>query len=128
VWKKSGHARAYETLVKLDPPRTFDPECVSCHVVGWHPTKFFPYDAGYWSQDKTPHLINVGCEDCHGPGEKHAAVELNGSEGLRTKLRKAMIATKAEAKKQQCTSCHDLDNSPDFNFDLYWPFVEHYEK
>ena len=71
IWKKSGHAHAYETLAKLDPPRNFDPECVSCHVVGWHPTKFFPYTSGYESPEKTPHLINVGCEDCHGPGEKH---------------------------------------------------------
>ena len=42
VWKKSKHAHAYETLAKLDPPRNFDPECVSCHVVGWHPTEFLP--------------------------------------------------------------------------------------
>ena len=29
IWKKSGHAHAYNTLAKLDPPRNFDPECVS---------------------------------------------------------------------------------------------------
>ena len=128
IWKKSGHGHAYETIVKVDPPRNFDPECVSCHVIGWHPTKFFPYESGYQSRDKTPTLINVGCEDCHGPGEKHVAAELSGSEELRKKLRQAMVLTKAEAKKQQCVSCHDIDNSPDFNFDLYWPFVEHHEK
>jgi hypothetical protein len=128
IWKKSGHAHAYNAIAKLDPPRNFDPECVSCHVVGWHPTKFFPYESGYQSQEKTPHLVNVGCEDCHGPGEKHVAAELSGSDALRTKLRKAMVLTKAEAKKQQCLSCHDLDNSPEFNFELYWPFIEHHEK
>ena len=47
VWKKTGHARAYDTLEKLDPPRNYDPECISCHVVGWHPTKYFPYETGY---------------------------------------------------------------------------------
>ena len=128
IWKKSGHAHAYNTIAKLDPPRNFDPECVSCHVVGWHPTKFFPYETGYQSQEKTPHLVNVGCEDCHGPGEKHVAAELSGSEALRKQLRKAMVLTKADAKKTQCVSCHDLDNSLEFNFDLYWPFVEHHEK
>ena len=128
IWKKSGHAHAYGTLAKLDPPRNFDPECISCHVVGWDPAKFFPYESGYQSQEKTPHLINVGCEDCHGPGEKHVAAELSGSETLRKQLRKAMVLTKAEAKNKQCVSCHDIDNSLEFNFDLYWPFVKHYEK
>jgi hypothetical protein len=128
IWKKSGHGHAYDTLAKLDPPRNFDPECISCHVVGWHPTKFFPYESGYESKEKTPKLVNAGCENCHGPGEKHAAAESIGSEDLRKKLRKAMTATKADAKKQQCVSCHDLDNSPAFDFDAYWPLVEHHEK
>ena len=29
--------------------------------------------------------------------------------------------------RQHCYSCHDLDNSPAFNFETYWPLVEHYE-
>ncbi|MCE5302166.1 MAG: hypothetical protein LLF97_03535 [Planctomycetaceae bacterium] len=128
IWKKSGHARAYETLTKTDPPRNFDPECVSCHVIGWHPTKFFPFVGGFESQQKTPALVNVGCEDCHGPGEKHAAAELRNNEAEQLKYRKAVVVTKEEAKKQQCYSCHDLDNSPEFNFDKYWPFIEHREK
>ena len=49
TWKKTAHAAAYATLANLDPPRNFDPECISCHVVGWHPTKFFPYVSGYES-------------------------------------------------------------------------------
>jgi hypothetical protein len=128
IWKKSGHGHAYQTLVDLNPPRNFDPECVSCHVTGWNPGRFFPYASGYESREKTPHLINVGCEDCHGPGEKHAAAESGGNEELQKKLRKAMVITKAESKKQQCYTCHDLDNSPDFDFDKYWPFVEHHER
>ena len=134
IWKKSGmtktsgHRRAYQALEKLDPPRNYDPECVSCHVVGWHPTRFFPYQSGYESLEKTPELINAGCENCHGPGEKHAAVELAGSEELKQKYRKAVVVTKAESEKQQCMTCHDLDNSPDFDFETYWPYVEHYEK
>lgn len=128
VWKKSGHAKAYATLVKADPPRNFDPECISCHVVGWHPTQFFPYQGGFLSTETTPHLTDVGCESCHGPGEKHVAVEIKGSEEDRQQYRKAMVLTKAEAKKRFCYECHDLDNSPDFDFDAYWPLVEHSEK
>jgi len=128
VWKRSGHAHAYATLEKLDPPRNFDPECVSCHVVGWHPTKFFPYEGGFESVKKTPRLRNVGCEDCHGPGERHCVAELGNNEELQKKCRKAVVITKEQSKKEQCTTCHDLDNSPDFNFDTYWPLIEHREK
>ena len=129
IWKHSGHAKAYGTLEKLDPPRNFDPECVSCHVIGWNPQKYFPYVGGYENKEKTPQLIDVGCEDCHGPGQNHCNAELSGSEELRQKLRKAMVITKEDEKKDQgCVACHDGDNSPDFKFDLYWPFVEHYEK
>ena len=27
-----------------------------------------------------------------------------------------------------CLECHDLDNSPQFDFDTYWPQVEHSEE
>jgi len=127
VWIRSGHGRAYKTLTELDPPRNTDPECVGCHVIGWHPTKFFPYKSGYESLKTTPHLIDTGCETCHGPGEKHVAAELGSDERLQEKYRKASVITKEESKKHQCASCHDLDNSPDFDFDAYWPLVEHYE-
>jgi len=128
VWRRSGHGRAYRTLTELDPPRNFDPECVSCHVVGWHPTGFFPYKGGYRSLEKTPKLINTGCETCHGPGENHAKAELGDDEELIQKLRRAMVVTKEESQKRQCVTCHDLDNSPDFDFDTYWPHVKHYEQ
>lgn len=129
IWKrKTLHAHAYDTLAKLDPPRNFDPECLSCHVVGWNPQKFFPYAGGFENKEKTPQLMNTGCEDCHGPGEKHCDVELAGSDQLKQELRKAMVVTKEYSEKQQCMTCHDIDNSPDFDFKAYWPFVEHIEK
>ena len=127
VWKKSPHSKAYETLAKLDPPRNFDPECISCHVVGWNPQRFFPYETGYQSPEKTPHLIDVGCEDCHGPGELHCKAEEGSDQAKMDKYRKASVITKAESEKNQCRTCHDGDNSPDFNFEKYWPYVEHYE-
>jgi hypothetical protein len=128
IWKKSKHAKAYETLQKADPPRNFDPECVSCHVVGWHPTQYFPFKGGFDTLEKTPHLTGVGCENCHGPGEKHVDAELRNNEALQEKYRKVMVVTKEESKKRQCSSCHDIDNSPQFNFDAYWPVIEHKEK
>lgn len=128
VWKKSGHSKAYTTLEKTEPPRNFDPECISCHVVGWHPQQYFPYEGGFLSKEKTPHLQHVGCEDCHGPGEAHVKAEQGSDLALQKKLHKAVAVSKADAEKNLCRTCHDLDNSPDFEFSTYWPLVEHYEK
>ncbi len=128
VWRRSKHAQAYKTLADLDPPRNFDPDCVSCHVVGWDPTKYFlPYKSGFVSLKKTPQLINTGCEDCHGPGQFHYDAEQGSDEKLQEQYRKAVVISKEESKKSQCVTCHDLDNSPDFDFDTYYPKIEHHE-
>ncbi len=127
IWRKSSHAKAYQTLAELDPPRQFDPECISCHVIGWHPTQYFPYEGGFSSLEETPHLKDVGCESCHGPGGNHVRAEMKGTPQEQEQYRKALVVTKQEAHDGHCASCHDLDNSPDFDFDTYWPDVEHYE-
>jgi cytochrome c554/c'-like protein len=130
VWKKTGHADAWKTLVELEVPRNHDPECISCHVIGWHPTEYFPYESGFLSEVETPRLIDVGCENCHGPGEKHIEAEMADDEELQKKLQKAMVVTKEQSqhdKTRWCLNCHDLDNSPDFDFEEYWPNIEHSE-
>jgi len=134
VWKKSPHSQAFATLKNAVPPRNYDPECISCHSVGWHPTSPpYPYKSGYLSEKETPKLINVGCENCHGPGQLHVWAENHGTPAEQVKYRKATVNTKEEmadpnSAKQNCWSCHDLDNSPEFKFDLYWPYVKHYER
>lgn len=77
-WKDAegplAHSRAMESLEKhATRPnlRQFDGECVKCHVVG------FDYNTGYEDEKKTPHLKNVGCETCHGPGSGHVATPMN---------------------------------------------------
>jgi hypothetical protein len=137
VWKKSGHAKAWPTLLETDPPRNFDPECISCHVVGWSPQNYRPFVGGYLSEEQTPHLVHVGCETCHGPGENHVKAEMGSDFDLQEKLRKAAVITLEESQqavsraisdKQPCMNCHDLDNSPDFHFETYWPKIEHREE
>ena len=136
VWKKSGHAKGWETLVELDPPRNHDPECIACHVVGWHPQNLFPYEGGFLDVEKTPELIDVGCETCHGPGKAHVDAEMGSDDELQETLRKAIVITKQESQqavteaiidRQPCRNCHDLDNSPYFDFETYWPKIEHKE-
>jgi hypothetical protein len=128
VWRKSKHAKAFDTLLKASPPRDADPECIACHVTGWYAQGFSPYQGGFLSQEKTRHLIDVGCESCHGPGGAHCDAEMGSNEALKLKLRKAAVVTKAEAEKRLCVTCHDLDNSPHFDFATDWPLVEHKEK
>lgn len=127
-WQTSGHARALESLTKLDPPRQFDPECISCHATGWEPQKYVPYVSGFMSEAQTPALAGNSCENCHGPAAEHAAIEESRSArqlGRRDQLRGLLKLTKATAGDQVCRQCHDHDNSPEFDFDKYWPKVEH---
>jgi hypothetical protein len=123
VYDTSKHALATETLTKLDPPRQFDPECISCHATGWNPQEFFPYATGFESLEKTPHLVGNSCENCHGPGAAHVAAEKDTAN--RDAQRELMKLTTASAKTDGCFKCHDIDNSPKFDFDKYWPDIEH---
>ena len=133
VWKDSPHATALTTLEEQSPRRDGDPECLSCHVVGWAPQRYEPFDGGFAGMAATPHLAHQGCENCHGPAAAHAAVErgdvrasVTERDRLRTEL--AMSIDTPEEKQRatnNCLECHDLDNSPSFDFDTYWPQVEH---
>jgi len=129
VWRKSRHARAWDSLTETaQPPRNFDPECIACHVVGWNATELLPYQGGFLSEKETPKLISVGCEACHGPGEKHIRAEMGTNEALQASLRKAIrLPIEGGAAKKHCLTCHDGDNSPHFDFDSYWKKMEHKE-
>ncbi|MDO4571371.1 MAG: multiheme c-type cytochrome [Planctomycetia bacterium] len=127
VWQKSRHAKSWKTLEEATPPRTFDPECIACHVVGWSPQHMIPLESGFLDMKSTPHLSKVGCESCHGPGEKHIQAEMGTNLALQEKYRTAVRLTLEDAKSTFCVQCHDLDNSPNFNFDTYWPCIEHPE-
>ncbi|HQU46919.1 MAG TPA: multiheme c-type cytochrome, partial [Pirellulales bacterium] len=129
IWKKTPHARATDTLTHVKPPRQFDPECISCHVTGWDPQKFFPYQTGYDSLKTTPALTGSGCENCHGPGAAHVKAEEGSDKTLQKRLREVLHQTAAgagkEAQRETCQRCHDLDNSPKFDFDTYWQKIAH---
>jgi hypothetical protein len=138
IWKGTPHAHALDTLIK--PPERYnvsrhhDPECLSCHVVGWDPQKYFPHKSGYESLQSDKGLHHVGCENCHGPGSKHVAAENGDIDATDEQLeayRQQMVLTYDKAE-DHCKRCHDLDNSPDFHkdgaFEEYWEKVEHVGK
>ena len=125
-WQTTKHATAMETLKRVSvPPRDFDPECVCCHVVGWNSQKSFPWISGYESVEKTPEMAGVGCESCHGPGAAHNAAEIGTDPELQKTQRDALHLVPGNAEQQVCIGCHDGDNSPDFNFQLYHPVIDH---
>jgi hypothetical protein len=117
-WSLTPHARAYAALVN-DPRengrnRERDAACVSCHTTG------FDYVGGFVSTDRTPALINNQCENCHGPGSRHAAAPDDLA------LRAAMKRSSEDFdRSHRCVACHDEDNDPKFEFDKYWPQIMH---
>lgn len=97
-WQKTAHAGAWQTLVKAD--KTFDSECVSCHVTGWRAP-------GGSVLGKTEGLQNVQCEVCHGPSLVH--VDLGGDENwVKTRVPEAV-----------CGRCHNDQHSPKFDYQKY---------
>lgn len=139
IYLETPHHHATQTLVELTPPRHFDPECLSCHATGWEPQKYFPFVSGYLGLKETPEMTGNGCENCHGPGSRHVAIETGDIEASDVEIEEARAALRLKivenegnrdgqvfgAVAQMCYQCHDLDNSPDFDFQKYWPHVEH---
>ena len=101
-WALTRHACAWETLVRLG--RQDDPKCTRCHVVGQGEK------GGFESAARSPHLLGVQCESCHGQ---------NGCKAFagRRSLPAATAAT--------CTPCHDAVHSPRFDFATHRPRVLH---
>ena len=97
-WQSTRHAQAWQTLEHKE--KTFDAECVSCHVTGWHQ----PGGATIYSHVR---LQNVQCEACHGPGRRHAE--------------SAMSSDLRPVGKQGngCIACHNQHHSPKFSYPEY---------
>jgi hypothetical protein len=120
VWKDTGHATGLTTLEEQRPRRDSDPECLSCHVVGWAPQRYEPVEGGFAGMQVTPHLAHQGCENCHGPAAAHAAVErgdVRASVTERDRLRGelAMSIKTPEGKQKavnNCLECHDGKSNP----------------
>ena len=137
-WKKTRHAHATDSLLNAKfgltetiISRMFDPECLACHVTGWDAKQALRYNSGFLNAEfaKTAEekslsnlLQGQQCENCHGPGSKHIQLVNEGNLAAAKKLTHIDLAT---AKQNVCYKCHDLDNSPKFNFETYWEKIKH---
>ena len=104
-WSETRHAKAFDTLFNVE--KQFDPSCVKCHVVG------FNQAGGYLDEYITPHLQNVGCESCHGPGRKHIL-----------SMGKIAMAPKSDFPAK-CLNCHQRGHSPNFDYQQYFNKIAH---
>ncbi len=142
IWKDTKHAHALDSLDPIHKRtgferlnginRSFDPECLSCHVVGWDPQEYIRFRSGFLNEEfaadpaeKTLHKLLGGnqCENCHGPGSQHIAdVDVDAED-----VGKTVRVTYDQAENGMCEKCHDADNSPKFDFAKYWEQVKHDE-
>ncbi|MEE2787168.1 MAG: multiheme c-type cytochrome [Myxococcota bacterium] len=105
-WDRTKHAKAWQTLVDAD--KTFDAECVECHVTGWQ-------RPGGSILGQVNHLTNVQCEVCHGPGSRH--VEGGGAIAGDNPGEAALI--KRTVPQALCETCHNQHHSPKFDYKTY---------
>ena len=121
--KAGAHADA-KTKMKVDPQKdyTHDEKCLPCHTTG------YGKPGGFVSVEKTPELVGVQCESCHGPGGeylKEGFMTLKNKEYKRADLLKAgLVVPTAET----CTSqCHN-PKSPFVTKDSVFNFEERKKK
>lgn len=89
-WKKTGHAKAMDTLRAVNQDKNAD--CIACHTLGYKDA------AGFSDPAAIPkHLMDVTCEHCHGRGSLH------GRKGVFNN------APRAEAT---CIGCHNPERDP----------------
>lgn len=108
VWAKSGHARAFHTLVERQADA--DPNCIGCHTVG------FRTATGYRREFAGSKMTNVGCESCHGPGSLHVK---------RYEENAAVDFTFRPLAAGDCKQCHYGEFSRPFDWDEFWPHIKH---
>jgi len=104
LWRQSKHAAAWKTLT--DSGAHVDPDCQRCHTTG------YGLPGGFTSARHSGALVNVGCESCHGPSQRHAA-------------QPAVPTAYLAQAKDRCTVCHDRENSPKFSYASYWKKISH---
>jgi hypothetical protein len=109
TWSKSSHAAALGSLESKG--QAGSAECLPCHTTAWGRPGGFPAGS---PPERHADLARVGCESCHGPGEKHVA---EGSRKLGTIV---SLGDKCDSCVilQICGSCHDDANDPGFRFEV----------
>jgi hypothetical protein len=129
-WSNTTMATSFENLkpgikaeekkkAKLDPDKdyTADPNCLKCHTTG------YGQPSGFVSLEKTPDLINVQCEGCHGPGADFRAIMKKNKEFKLADVQAAGLLLPTE-ENNNCMECHGEDSpftekvDPKYKFEI----------
>ncbi len=97
--KNSKKAHSFSSILKMKKGLSSNEirECYKCHTTG------YGKPGGFISEQATPHLKNVGCEACHGPGSAH--VESEDASDIIGKV-----------DKESCNGCHNAERVNAFNY------------
>jgi hypothetical protein len=134
-WEQTRMAKSFELLkagahadakkkMNVDPQKdyTHDEKCLPCHTTG------LGKPGGFVSLEKTPEMVGVQCESCHGPGGeylKEGFMTLKNKEYKRAELVKAGLVI---PNGETCTSlCHN-SKSPFVGKDYVFNFEERKKK
>ena len=109
---KPGVAAEAKRTHKLDPDKdyTHDTVCLPCHVTG------YGKPGGFESLEKTPGLVGVQCEACHGPGAGYLKPDLMSLQNKEYKRAEVIAAGMVIPEAKTCQACHN-EKSP-----FYKPF------
>jgi len=103
TWSNTAHARAINSLATR--AAELDSGCLACHTTGFN-------RGGFQNINETRTLVNVQCEECHGPGKAHI-----------TKPDKS-YGHVADVQAV-CARCHTTQTSADFKLDSFWAKIKH---
>ncbi|MFQ6113591.1 MAG: cytochrome c family protein [bacterium] len=129
-WKETKMANAYDILkpgeraeakkkagLSAEKDYTKDAECLPCHTTG------YGKPGGFVSLEKTPQLVGVSCEMCHGAGSEYTKVQymhLKNKNYRRAEVVKVGLISPVTG--ETCTSlCHN-EKSPFFKKDEPFDF------
>lgn len=106
-WRGTSHARAWERVAK----NSANLDCARCHATGSE------YQGGFTSPEKTPDLLHVQCEACHGPAELHV-------QKREQSLDDDFTCCECDIKKV-CIACHTISRSPKFDMEQSFKRIRH---
>jgi len=103
TWSNTAHARAINSLATR--AAELDSGCLACHTTGFN-------RGGFQNIAETRTLINVQCEECHGPGRAHVA-KPDKTYGQIADLQAV------------CSRCHTAETSAEFDLAAFWARIKH---
>jgi 2',3'-cyclic-nucleotide 2'-phosphodiesterase (5'-nucleotidase family) len=103
AWANTAHARAMNSLASR--AAELDTGCLVCHTTGFN-------RGGFQNVTQSRMLINVQCEECHGPGRAHIA-KPDKTYGHISDVQTI------------CSRCHNAETSGEFKLETYLAKIRH---